>query len=232
MPFPILPLRGKKARGRKHVAKWQQWEKAALDRKFRIITIVLAAIAVPAVATIAVMSRRFFMHPGTETRAIVVNSRPPELLQPFICDLKAGFQTGDVRMFIKNGGNGRANNIIPAFTAQIVLEQQVGIAAVDHMLKVTCQDRPLRAPIADSLDTGKEASPQLPKPIVTLPPHLRGQPAQLYGFSCIYYSDTSGTSHASCDAYRFRLAGGTPVFVCDGKPKTGTFEGPLTNCGD
>src|SRR5580700_8328222 len=105
MPFPFLPLRGKKARGRKHVAKWQQREKAALDRKFRIIAIILVAIAVSAIAAIAVISRKFFMRPGNETRAIVVNSGPPELLQPFICDLKGGIQTGDVRMFIRNGGN-------------------------------------------------------------------------------------------------------------------------------
>jgi hypothetical protein len=227
-----VALRGKKASSRKQVAIWQQWEKSALDRNFRIIAIVLALIALASIATIAVISSRFFIHPAGKPRPVVVNSRPPELLQPVICDLKAGVQTGEVRMSIRNAGNARADYILPAFTAQLVPERHVGIEAFDQVLKLTCKDRPLRAPIADSLDTGQEVNPRMPKPVVTMPPLLQGETAQLYGYSCIYYSDISGTNHATCDTYRFKPASGNPVFVCDGTPKTGTFDGPLTNCGN
>jgi len=233
MPPSPPPSPGKKSRSKKPVPKWQSWEKGALDRKFQVITGILVVLGVFILAGIGYLIHNSVAERSVtvETRSTVVNTRAPQFLHPFVCDLTKGFQSGEIRTFLKNVGNSTAANVASTFSLRLVPEKRVGIAEFDDIPSGNCGEKPVGLPKLSIL-AAREITRQLPQPVVALPPLLGGEGVQLYGVSCAFYSD--GTSdRAACDTYRFRLAGGGAVFMCDGTPKTGKFdEASIANCGN
>lgn len=227
MPSSTSGTPGKKKTA-KPVPKWQSWENNALDRRFRMIGIafaVVGGISIIAIGILIWQSHR--QNPGGagSARATVVNERAPEILAPFTCDLRGGFHSGAVRAFFKNMGNGDAKNMIEFFSMRLVPERKIGNAEFDQIPNGNCGDRPLQGHSVGVLAAGRSVSAELPGPPVAVPPLLTGEGTQLYGVSCAYFSDASGTDHASCETYRFKPDNGT-AFMCDATPKQGKFVEP------
>ena len=235
MPNPFSRFQPKKNKAKKRVAEWQSWEKSALDRRFLLIRIILVGMAVLTGGAILVMIHRVSSarESSMEMMPKVVSTRPPQLVQPFICDIKSGFHSGPVQTSVKNVGNARAGSVIETLTLRLVPERKVGIADFDNLPHGDCSVRPLVKPLANFLAAGQNLDRLLPEPTVALPPLLRGESVQLYALSCIYYSEESGTQHSDCETRRFRPSSGTPEFLCDNTPGAGTFEAlPVASCGN
>jgi hypothetical protein len=121
-------------------------------------------------------------------------------------------------------------NVIPDFTLRVVPERKVGIPEFDEIPSGDCSAKGRGTPTSP-IPPGQETTLFLREPLTKLPPLLDGEAAQLYGVSCLRYSDPHGTPHAACDTYRLRLVTGASVFICDGQPQTGTFDPePVSNC--
>lgn len=172
-----------------------------------------------------------------EHAPLVINSRPPELLQPMICDRQKGLHTGNMQTFVKNVGNARAINVIPyMMMMKLVPEKKTGVAFIDDLPSVHCNLKPTMQEAAFNLAPGQEMSPQIRQTAMTIPSLPEGSIFQLYYVSCIYYSDEYGANHATCDTYRLNFTSsnhldileGSPSFVCDATPKSGTFVGTIT----
>ena len=230
-----MALSGKE-KGKKQVAEWQSWEKTAQDRKFLVIGGTCAVVAVVILIALVFHIRNGLEErtAGAQSRAMLINNHPPELIQPFMCDAQSGSQgANNIQTFVKNIGSLGTADVTTSFLLQVVPEQHVGIAAYDQIPAGNCRDKPRGASRAALLSAGEETTPHMPQPAMTLPPLLSGEAIQLYGVSCVYYSDTSRNDHAACDTYRFRPTRGTPVFVCDGTPLAGKFdEAPVNSCAN
>jgi hypothetical protein len=235
MPSPQSPLPAKKAASRKQVAEWQSWEKRGQDRKFLLIIATLGGLAVAIVGAVFLILHKSPVEVSTvaaDARPTLINAKPPELLQPFICDTRSGFRPGKIRVFLKNTGNSRAIDVTPTFSLHVVRERPVGIPAFDQIPDGNCADRVLGFPSAGPLAAGAESSALLAEQAVTLPPIFNGEAFQLYALSCIYYGDGS-RDRGVCDTYRFRPADGTAAFMCDAMPRTGKFDiASITNCAN
>ena len=223
-----------KDKSRKQVAEWQSWEKRAQDRKFLVVAGALAAFAA-AILIGGVFSMRHVLLEHAlvaQSRSTLIDNHPPQLLQPFICDAESGSQGANkIQTFLKNIGSVGTADVSSTFLLQVVPEQHVGIASFDEIPAGNCRDKPRGSRRTAALSAGEEATPRLPLPAMALPPILNGEAVQLYGVSCVYYSDSSRNDHAACDTYRFRPTRGTPVFVCDGTPQAGKFdEAPVASC--
>ncbi len=205
-----------------------------MDKRFRLISIVLAVLAVPMIVALVFLLRHISAEHArvVELHPAVVNDRAPEMSQPFVCNLNSGFHSGEIRTYLRNAGNERAIGVVPTFLLRVVPQRRVGIPVFDEIPAGDCRDRPFGIPAIAPIETGQRGGAHIPSPSVTLPPLLHGEGAQLYGVSCAYYTDDAAGEHASCDTYHFKLADGSSVFMCDGMPKSGQFESsPTSNCG-
>jgi hypothetical protein len=92
----------------------QRWRKTALHNKLLVIigifTFIAAAIYT-GTTIVQVMLAEF--HRREDRRPEIVNNRPPEFVEPFICDPKTGFHSGNMRTFVKNIGKTTATNLFP-----------------------------------------------------------------------------------------------------------------------
>jgi hypothetical protein len=168
-----------------------------------------------------------------ESRPLVVNSRPPELLQPLVCDPKShALTTGNVRIFLKNAGNARAVNVVPSLvTIKLVPEKKTGNASLDDLPSVNCDLKPPTAKDAFNLAPGQQRVTQVSQSVMSVSGLPQGAAVQLYLVSCVDYSDEHGSNDATCDMYRFNLPSsdpmdvlsGNPIFFCDGIPRAGRF---------
>jgi hypothetical protein len=226
---------------RKKWSLWQHWKRASRKQQMKwgaegIGVLLGIGVLVYYVASYFQSERHFQF----EYKPFVVNSRPPQLLQPFVCDVKRnGFTFGNMRTFVKNIGNARAINVVPYdITLRVVPENRTGIAQIDNPPTVDCAKK-LNAQAVKDLDypmgPGLEVSPEIRQGVGTIPRMKDGDTAQLYATSCVYYSDDYGKSHGTCDTYRLQLPSdnpvdvlyGTPTFACDGTPRMGTFSGTI-----
>ena len=167
---------------------------------------------------------------------LVINSRAPELLQPFVCDVKNGLHTGNMRNGMKNIGTASAYQVMP-FSAivKIVPEKKTGDQFVDEIPDVNCGGSMSAKELESPLPPGRELQPQLRQMVVSVPPIAETDPVQLYWVNCVYYADEYGGRHATCDRYRLTLPSdnqldalsGSPTFYCDAKPRTGRFDGTI-----
>jgi hypothetical protein len=225
-----------KDKGKKQVAKWQSWEKSAQDRKFLIVGGALVVFTAVILVSLVFRMRSAMVERtlSVQSRPTLINIHPPELLQPFICDASSGSQgANNVQTFLKNIGSSGATDVSTTFLLQVVPEQRVGLPSVDEIPSGSCRDKPRGSRRTAALSPGEETTPRLPLPSMMLPPLLSGEAVQLYGVSCVFYSDNSRNDHAVCDTYRFRPIRGTPVFVCDGTQRAGKFdEASIANCGN
>ena len=166
-------------------------------------------------------------------RPNLINNRPPEFLEPVVCDLRAGINSSGVRAFIRNVGDVRATNVVETFALHLVPDKKVGMPEFDDIPQGDCKTKTSAEPFAKLMESGEETTPVLPARLLKMPPLLSGEAAQLYGTSCFYYSDPSGNQHISCETHHFTVAGGTPVFMCDNTPKAGAFDpAPVATCGN
>jgi hypothetical protein len=222
-------------RHKKRTVGWESHERAVLDRKFLFLRNILIAAALPVLILIGLTIRNLVIERRTagERRPRVVNSRAPELTQPFVCDLSAGLHSGNLQTYVRNVESGEASNVFQTLALHVVPERKVNIPEFDEVPNGDCQTRPRVHYATKLLSSGRETMALLPEPKVAIPPLLAGEIARLYSVSCIYYSDNSGLNHGSCDTYRFRLANGNSYFICDGSPETGKFDdAPVTSCGN
>jgi len=194
-------------------------------------------LAVPTLAVVFLVARWAIVERQNTAigRPRIINTRPPELVAEMACDLKAGLHSGSLRTFVRNVESGEPGAVLQSVSLHIVPERKVGIPEFDQIPSGDCSaNKPHGGIPTTLLSGGRETTTQLPEPKVLLPPLLNGETARIYAVSCIYYSDAaSGADHASCDTYRLRQPGGSPLYICDATPKTGTFdETPVSSCGN
>jgi hypothetical protein len=163
---------------------------------------------------------------------LVINSKAPEFLQPFICDLPSGLHSGNIQTGAKNIGTAVALRVNPFFgMARVVPEKRTG-RAIDEPPNVDCNMKLKPSDMEFPLEPGRETMPQIRQMAMSLPPIKSDDPLQLYWVECVYYMDEYGGEHATCD--RFRLSfptndnpldvlSGTPTFFCDSLPRKGKF---------
>jgi hypothetical protein len=225
----------KKAKNKQSVPEWQSWEKNVLDRRFRLIVQILGSIGIVIALTVGIFVGRILLQRRTVVvlKPSLVNEKAPELLQPLTYSAKEEVRSGEVATFLKNTGNSQAVNIIPTFTLRVVPERSPGIPDVGKLPRGLCRDRALGLPMAKEIAAGDSTSPRLAQSTAALPQLLKGQMAQLFGVSCAFYNDASGTNHATCDTYKFRMPNGNAAFTYDSMPKTGKFDAtPILNCSN
>jgi hypothetical protein len=230
------PVRKEASRDKKKSLR-RSWRSSSPVTKLSVIFVGLGAVAgvgyvgVAIWQTIQARSAVYIEH-----SPLVINNRPPELLQPFICNREKGLQTGNINVFFQNVGNARAINVFPQyFREKVIPERRTG--------NVPPEDPPL-----DSCDNkvkgnmmfapGQPFVTGIRQSSVTIPSSTEGSTFQFYFESCVYYSDDYGKNHGTCDTYRLFLANtnpldvlsGSPSFVCDGTPKIGKFYGTGIGC--
>jgi hypothetical protein len=227
MPDPVRPEPRRKPRPPK------SREAAALDRNFQLIRTFLIVFGVALIIAIVFMIHGFMSNREVQgARPNLVNNRPPEFLDPMICDLKAGINSSGVRAYIRNIGDASASDVVETLALHLVPDKKVGNPEFDDIPQGDCRTKTSAKPFAKLIDSGEETTPVLPARLLKMPPLLSGEGAQLYGTSCFYYNDPSGNQHISCETYHFAVAG-SPVFLCDNLPKSGTFDPtPVANCGN
>src|SRR3989442_1388821 len=121
----------------------QSWRSASALRKVEIVLLAIAATGGLGylVAYIAVsVSQR--SQTRREHAPLVINSHPPELLQPFTCDPKDGLHAGNMQFSVKNVGNARAYDVFPYINLlKIVPEDKVGDALIDALPPIDCDKK-------------------------------------------------------------------------------------------
>ncbi len=220
------PPQGKKARSKQPVPKWQSWEKRSLDRKFLIFTVALSIFGLGILGTLGYLIRQAIVERQTAvgSRPTLIDVHPPEFIEPFVCNAHTGLKSDGVRQFLKNIGNSGATNLAPYVAIRVVPERRIGSPEFDDISGGNCRERPFGIHTISPLAGGAETSQHLPQPSITMPTLMEGEPVQLYGVSCAYYTDGGGNDHGSCNTYRFRPTNGNTIFMCDGTPKTGKFD--------
>ena len=170
-----------------------------------------------------------------EHSPLVINSRPPQLLQPFICYPQ--FKYGNFQSAVKNVGSARAVNVSPPTDYfKIIPEVKTGNALIDTLPPVNCDGKYTSGKTAFNLAPGEEVFPQTRQGVRFGPPFQQGEVVQLFLLTCVYYSDDYAVSHTTCDTYRLNLPStnpldilaGSPSFVCDANPKIGKFISQVT----
>ncbi len=168
---------------------------------------------------------------------LVINSRPPQLLQPFICNRETGLHLGNMQFAMKNVGNASALNVIPYMRImKIIPENKTGNPIFDEIPVGNCKASITMKGLEYPLAPGREFFSPIRQGVKAIPPLAEGETVQFHVSSCIYYSDEYGGHHGTCDTYILLLPssnpldvlGGTPSFICDGTPKMGKFGAALT----
>jgi hypothetical protein len=168
---------------------------------------------------------------------LLINSRPPILRQPFVCDVKNGLHTGNIETGVKNLGTAMAYHVMPyMFEPKVVPERKTGNPFFDSLPEANCKLSPTAEELESPLAPGQEIRPQLRQMVGSLPPITDTDPIQLYWVACVYYGDEYGGKHATCDTYRLALPSsnpldsinGSPTFFCDATSKIGRFEPTAT----
>jgi hypothetical protein len=172
-----------------------------------------------------------------EHAPLVVHSKPPVLVQPFVCSPQNGYLFGNVvAASVKNIGNRTALRTYPLdLTTKFVPDQKTGKPIWDKIPIGKCDTKVGQLPETFPLEPGAERSPQIRDEAGSLPPIGSGDKVQLFKEECVYYSDEYGGIHATCDTYRLYVpdtdprdsldaVSGTPDFVCDGAPIKGYFS--------
>jgi hypothetical protein len=221
---------------KKKVSIRQRWNQTALHNKYLVVKGMLALIS-GAVYTVTVLVQTILSerHRKEDHRAIIINSRPPEFLQPFVCDVKAGFHTGNMQILIKNVGNATADIFPTMFEMKVVPERKRGTHSIDDPPAADCSGKIREETMMFPLVPGREVRPQIRQSAMSLPAISDKEPVQLYAVNCVYYRD-AGVNHATCDTYRLQLTStnpidalnGTPSFLCDKIPRIGRFIETLT----
>jgi hypothetical protein len=169
-------------------------------------------------------------------RPIVINSRPPALLQSFSCDPTKGFHSGTTQVFLKNVGNGIATNLLPYWSEmKFVPDHKLGNKIWDDppyiTPKVCSMNPPVDQKFTGSLAPGQEGAPVISEMTGTVPPLEKGAIGQFFLANCVFYSDED-RHYGTCNTYRLFIPSdepldrllGTPNIVCDGREVTGKFE--------
>jgi hypothetical protein len=151
----------------------------------------------------------------------VINNRPPEFLQPFTCDPKTGFRSGNAEVFAKNTGKTEAVDVLPLLWLDVVPERKTGIPLYDNFLMHANCSGFVRFKMDASIPaTGKEYPFEIRQSVASLPPISDSEPVQLYATSCIYYSNPEDNgAHAVCDTYRMTFPGNIPLDQFFGTPR-------------
>lgn len=213
----------------------KRWRAASPMTKLSVIFTGLVALSTLVVTIWQTLEAKWAVQ--IEHAPLVINSRPPELLQPMICDRKNGLHTGNMQTFVKNVGNARAIDVVPyVFIMKLVPEQKTGDAFIDDPPSPSCNLKPTMQGAAFNLAPGQEVRPQIRQTAMNVPNLPEGTVFQLYYVSCVYYSDDFKANHATCDTYRLSfpssnqldLLEGSPGFVCDATPRIGRFLGAVT----
>jgi hypothetical protein len=164
---------------------------------------------------------------------LVINSRPAQFLQPFVCDVQKGFHTGNMQTAVKNIGNASAQHVVPFLNSwKIIPEKKTGNPVFDALPEANCRMRLNAKELESPLAPGQEVFPQIRQMAGPVPPITKTDPVQLYWVSCVYYSDEYGGNHGTCDTYRLLLPStnpldllsGSPTFFCDAAAKIGKFQ--------
>lgn len=164
---------------------------------------------------------------------LLINSTPPTLFQPFVCDVRNGIHTGNAQFGVKNIGSGSATHVMPyGGTIQLVPEHKRGTDYIDKPLKPNCKSILNAQELETPLAPGQWINPQLRQVVAMIPMVTSNEPVQLYWVRCVYYSEEYGGKHSTCDTYRLMLPStneldsinGSPTFFCDTLPKKGTFQ--------
>ena len=225
--------------GSQNKKSWRSvWRSSSAFKKAEFVLLGLTALGTVggliAYITVSVMQTR---QTQMQYAPLVINSRPPELLQPFTCDPKRGLYTGNMQTVVKNTGNARAINVWPYTNLlTIIPERKTGNTFVDDPPPANCDLTVNAGEATFTLAPGQEARPRIRQSAGTVPELPEGATVQLYFMSCIYYSDDYAVNHGTCDTYRLFLPsknpldvlGRSPSFVCDGAPRTGRFVGHVT----
>jgi len=231
----------KKSTQTKKSAPKNWWRAASKFRRLEIILLGIgAAGAVLYLFAYIVVSVKQNAQVQMQHMPLVINSRPPEFLQPFICDTKNGFRAGNMQRFAKNIGNASAYHVIPFMNMmKVIPEKRTGDALIDALPLVSCDmkiNTGNTGEIEFPLAPGIEIRPQIRQSFASIPPLHTDDPVQLYVASCIYYADEYGGRHGTCDTYRVNFPStnpldvlqGSPTFFCDATPHIGKFLGHTT----
>ena len=161
----------------------------------------------------------------TRPLPLVINYRPPKLLQPFVCDPKQGLYTGNMELDAKNVGNARAVRANPMLMRmQIIPDKKTGDPFFDNLRPVNCAGKVQPSQSDVNFAVGQELFPEMRQGMHPFIPSLpEGAIVQFYLQNCIHYSDDYGGSHETCDTFRLMLPsknpldalGGSPDFACD-----------------
>lgn len=222
-----------------HENSWQwSWQHGSPLRKLEIILLTLTAVGgigyLSASVTLSIWRNTWSRSIAELGHApLIINSRPPELLRPFVCDQERHtLSMGNMQLFVKNVGNARAINVNPYIsTTKLVPEKRTGNAFLNDLPYVNCDAEPKVPDTTINLAPGQELIPQKDQTAVSFVAFPDQTVFQLYFVSCIYYSDDHGSDHATCDTYRLDLStdnplgalSGSPSFFCDQKPRIGRF---------
>jgi hypothetical protein len=218
---------------------WRHWKRASRAKQVRWILEGIATIVGISILGVYIWGNlQNKWHFEIEHAPLVINNRPPELIQPFICDISNGLHTGNMQTFIKNTGNITAYNVDPyEFRMKVIPETKTGTAFWDAMPEINCDGKGHAKDMEFPLPPGREVRPQIGQTAMNLPPLHKDTAVNLYFVSCIHYLDQNGGNHGTCDTYQLYLPSdnpsgsvwGNPTFFCDGLPKVGgRFMGSIT----
>jgi hypothetical protein len=230
--------RDEKPKAKKKKTLHEYWKSATAFKKLEISVLTIGAatgIAILGVYIWQTLEARWNAH--AQRMPLVINSQGPQFLQPFVCDVKNGFHTGNIQRAVKNIGNASAYHVMPYIsTIKIVPEKKTGDAFIDELPHVNCRMEVKSNEMEMPLPPQREVFPQLRQMAGTIPPITKDDPIQLYWTSCVYYADEYGGNHGSCDTYRLMFPStnpldaisGSPTFFCDATPRTGKFQDTIS----
>jgi len=225
----------KSTKQQKHTL-WRNWKSLSRTKQLELIFLGLVAIGGIGYLGVTIWGNLLSKwHFEAEHRPIVIHSRQPKLLQTVSCEPTTGFNVGNLDIFVKNIGNGTADNVFASWDQmKVVPEQKLGDPFWDDPPSITPETCSLNATPEPKytfpLAHGEEKVAQMKDAVGAVPPVSKGAKVQFYMATCVFYSD-GDRHHGTCDTYRLFVPSdeplekllGTPTIVCDGRNVTGTF---------
>src|SRR2546427_6022368 len=220
----------------------ETWRSFAPSRRWEIGLLALAAAgAVGYLIAYITVSMLQSSQAQKQHMPTIIHNRPPALLQSFACDAaKSIASTGNMEVFWKNIGQSTAEHVTwQKMKAKIIPEKKTGDPNVDDppvITEATCS-RIVDDGKGTKLDAGVATGFHIRASSGPIPPFEVGTVVQFYFAHCIFYSDSYGKHHGTCDSYRlFTPSQGSPLdtilgtrsIVCDGREVMGRF-GPTVN---